>query len=126
MPAGMLLKSPWMASSLADPDGLHTLDRFAAETGVRRLEPIPLAYFLDYCRWFRELTVPGVDTGRVCSLRRAEACGFRIQLADGQALEAARVVIAVGVNRFSAVSEFARSLPPHAAAHTADQRYFAG
>lgn len=126
MPAGMLLKSPWTASSLADPDGLHTLDRYVAETRARRLEPIPLAYFLDYCRWFRERTVPGVDTGRVCSLRRAEGGGFRLQLADGRALEAGRVVIAVGIARFSAVPDFARSLPPQAAAHTAEQRDFAG
>lgn len=126
MPAGMLLKSPWTASSLADPDGLHTLDRYVAETRVRRLEPIPLRYFLDYCRWFRERTVPGVDTGRVCSLRRTEGGGFRLQLADGRALEAGRVVIAVGVARFSAVPDFVRSLPPQAAAHTAEQRDFAG
>src|SRR5215471_3788071 len=126
MPAGMLLKSPWTASSLADPDGLHTLDRYVAETRARRLEPIPLGYFLDYCRWFRERTVPGVDTGRVCSLRRTEGGGFRLQLADGRSLEAGRVVIAVGVARFSAVPDFVRSLPPQAAAHTADQREFAG
>lgn len=125
MPAGMLLKSPWTASSLADPDGLLTLDRYVAETGTPRVEPIPLAYFLDYCRWFRERAVPGVDTGRVCSLRQV-ADGFRLQLADGRALEAPRVVVAVGVDRFPAVPEYARSLPPHAAAHTSEQRDFAG
>jgi cation diffusion facilitator CzcD-associated flavoprotein CzcO len=102
MPEGMLLKSPWPASSLSDPDGLNTLDRYVAETGTPRVEPIPLPYFLAYCRWFREEAVPAVDTGRVCSLRASDG-GFRVQLADGRALEAERVVVAVGVDRFAHV-----------------------
>ena len=49
MPAGMLLGSSWPASSLSDPDGVHTLDRYVADTGMPRVEPIPLRYFLEYC-----------------------------------------------------------------------------
>jgi FAD-dependent urate hydroxylase len=126
MPAGMLLKSSWSASSLSDPDGLNTLDRYVADTGVPRVEPIPLPYFLEYCAWFRHQAVPEVDTGRVCSLRELPDGGFRLQLADGRALEAGRVVVAVGAERFPYVPEPFHALPPHLVAHTVEQREFAG
>jgi FAD-dependent urate hydroxylase len=119
MPAGMLLESPWSASSLADPDRRLTLDRFVAEAGAARVEPIPLPYFLEYCRWFREQAVPRVDAGRVCSVRQAGG-GFRVRLADGRSLDAGRVVVATGMARFPHVPDFARGLPAHLVWHTAD------
>jgi FAD-dependent urate hydroxylase len=126
MPAGMLLKSPWPASSLSDPDGLNTLDRYVADTGMPRVEPIPLPYFLEYCAWFRQQAVPGVDTGRVCSLREVPEGGFRLQLADGRALEADRVVVAVGMERFPHRPELFDALPPHLVTHTSALTDFAG
>jgi len=126
MPAGMLLESSWSASSLSDPDGLNTLDRFVSDTGMPRVEPIPLPYFLEYCAWFRHQAVPMVDTGRVCSLRDLTDGGFRLQLADGRALEAGRVVVAVGLERFPHVPELFGALPPDLVTHTVAQRDFAG
>ena len=126
MPAGMLLKSPWPASSLSDPDGLRTLDRYVADTGMPRVEPVPLPYFLEYCAWFRHHAVPPVDTGRVCSLREAPDGGFRLQLADGRALEARRVVVAVGMERFPQRPKLFDTLPPHVVTHTSALDDFAG
>ena len=50
MPTGMLLRSRWEASNIADPD--HTLGLGSYETahGVERAEPVPLARFIDYGR----------------------------------------------------------------------------
>jgi cation diffusion facilitator CzcD-associated flavoprotein CzcO len=126
MPAGMLLKSPWPASSLSDPAGLNTLDRFVADTGMPRVEPIPLPYFLEYCAWFRHRAVPQVDTGRVCSLREAPDGNFRLQLADGRALEARRVVVAVGMERFAHRPELFDALPHQLVTHTSTTIDLAG
>jgi NADPH-dependent 2,4-dienoyl-CoA reductase/sulfur reductase-like enzyme len=118
MPEGMFLKSSWSASSLSDPGGSWSLDRFAAEVGDRP-EPIPLAYFLAYCRWFQERAVPELDGGLLACLRRG-AGGFTLELTDGRCLEAARVVMAVGIARFRVLPEFAHGLPPHLASHSGD------
>src|SRR5689334_891314 len=61
MPTGLHLKSIWSASSLSDPVGAYTLDRYIAETGQPRQDPIPLSLFLNYTDWFQRQAVPTVD-----------------------------------------------------------------
>src|SRR5438309_898808 len=63
MPAGMFLKSSWSASSLSDPRGEHTLDRYVVERGGAGTEPISLSLFREYCRWFGARAVPDIDGG---------------------------------------------------------------
>src|SRR5438105_4242842 len=79
MPPRMFLKSSWSASSLSDPDGEHTLDRYVVECGAPRAEPISLPFFREYCRWFRARAVPDVDAGEVRTLGERGA-GFRLEL----------------------------------------------
>ena len=57
MPRGMMLKSPWSASSLSDPRRELTLDRYVWEERGAWPEPIPLPMFVDYCDWFRRRAV---------------------------------------------------------------------
>src|SRR5713101_10122484 len=45
MPSGMYLKSIWNASSLFDPIGMYSLNRYLAATNTPRQEPIPLPLF---------------------------------------------------------------------------------
>lgn len=95
MPVGMLLRSSWEASTIADPDGALTLDAYEAANRVRISRPIPLEDYLRYARWYQRQAVPDVDTRRVVSVQRADG-RFELALDDGDALTARRVVIATG------------------------------
>ncbi|HYT35895.1 MAG TPA: FAD/NAD(P)-binding protein, partial [Ktedonobacteraceae bacterium] len=72
MPSKMNLKSFWSAASLSAPGGTYSLNHYAAATGTHEQRPIPLTYFLDYCRWFQEHNVPEIDPTFVQSLRRTD------------------------------------------------------
>lgn len=119
MPRQMFLKSPWSASSLSDPGRRFSLDHYVGAHAIKRTEPIPLPMFLDYADWFREKAVGEVDEVMVRCLRH-ENGGFRLELNDGAAVTAKRVVLAVGINRFACVPQYARNLIPRFASHTQD------
>ena len=95
MPVGMLLRSSWEASTIADPDRALTLDAYEAAHGVRIARPIPLEDYLSYALWYQRQAVPDIDTRRVVAIRRADG-RFELALDDGDALTARRVVIATG------------------------------
>jgi cation diffusion facilitator CzcD-associated flavoprotein CzcO len=95
MPVGMLLRSSWEASTIADPDRALTLDAYEAANGVRIARPIPLEDYLRYALWYQRQAVPDIDTRRVVGIRRADG-RFELALDDGDALTARRVVIATG------------------------------
>jgi len=128
MPPGLCLKSPWSASSLADPERAHTLNRFVASGRAKRMEPIPLPMFIDYCRWFQQRAVGDVDNVVVDRLSKAPD-GFRLELADGRVETARRVVLATGIAPFPHVPGFARDIPAAFCRHTmvlGDPAAFAG
>jgi NADPH-dependent 2,4-dienoyl-CoA reductase/sulfur reductase-like enzyme len=120
----MMLKSPWSASSLSDPGRQFTLDRYVWEERGAWPEPIPLAMFVDYCRWFTRRAVGRVEETMVRCLDGAED-RFRLTLSDGRHMEAARVVVATGIGMFAHLPDFARGLPPALASHTNDHRELA-
>src|SRR5215471_11377487 len=68
MPEKLYLKSFWSAASLSAPHGKYSLNHYASATGTQELTPIPLTYFLDYCRWFQKHNVPEIDSTFVQSL----------------------------------------------------------
>jgi cation diffusion facilitator CzcD-associated flavoprotein CzcO len=117
MPGGLNLKSPWTASSLSDPRGYGSLNNFVTLASATKPEPIPLEFFLRYGAWFQHELVPNVDPTYVESLSQ-EGSRFRFRLADGRSLTASRVVVAVGINQFAHIPEFARDLPSTLAGHT--------
>ena len=119
MPSRMYLKSVWSASSLADPEGAFSLERYCRGRGSAAKEPIPLDFFIEYGQWFQEQAVPRVDPTLVTCARRRGG-GFVLELADGRELEAARVVVAIGVRHFAYSPEFARDLPASLVSHTGD------
>jgi len=116
-PRGMNLRSAWSASSLSDPEGAYSLDRFTDTVGAPPPLPIPLPYFIDYGLWFQRHAVPDVDRTYVESLSKPNGC-FRLDLADGRTLEAGRVVVAAGINSFAHVPDFAKALPESIASHS--------
>jgi NADPH-dependent 2,4-dienoyl-CoA reductase/sulfur reductase-like enzyme len=119
MPVRMSLKSVWSASSLADPDGAFSLDRYCQRTGDPAMEPIPLAFFIEYARWFQEHAAPNVDRTLVTRLA-LNGRAFHLELSDGRELQAGKVVVAIGVRRFAYLPDFAQNLPPDLVSHTGD------
>ncbi len=98
MPAGMFLKSEWDASSLSDPAGRYTLQKFCAEAGLPcENGPIPLDTFTRYATSFQRRLVPIVEDVMVTSLDRRPD-GFELRLANGERVRAKRVVIATGLS----------------------------
>ena len=102
MPPQMLLRSAWEESSISAPGDAGSIDAWARETGERRQEPIPLDKFLRYADWFRTRFVPELDETEIVSLEQL-ADGFFLRTATGKELEAAHVVVAVGITPFARI-----------------------
>jgi cation diffusion facilitator CzcD-associated flavoprotein CzcO len=116
MPPGMFLKSPWSASSLSDPNGDFSIDRFAAAGDHAPIEPIPVPYFLSYAAWFARHAVGEVNARRVESVTANGS--FALGLSDGSTQPASRVIVAVGIQSFAHIPGFARELPIELASHS--------
>jgi hypothetical protein len=121
MPTGMLLRSNWTATSIADYRGPVSLDAFCAATGAHVDRPVPLARFIEYGTWVQQRIAPDVDSRPVETID-ASGAGFCLVLADGERLDARRVVIAAGIKPFSNRPAFADGLPPRLASHTGDHQ----
>ena len=117
MPAKMYLKSFWSAASLSAPGGKYKLDHYAASIHAHEQRPIPLLFFLNYCRWFLEQTALDIDLTYVQSLVR-DGVGFRVGLADGRIVGASHVIVAAGIAPFANIPQFALDLPVTLASHT--------
>lgn len=96
MPRGMLLRSPWRATHLSDPDGAFSLDAYASAHGIDASQRLPLETFVAYGEWFQRRAFGDIDRR---SVRRIEPArdGFRLTLDDGETRDAARVIIATGL-----------------------------
>jgi cation diffusion facilitator CzcD-associated flavoprotein CzcO len=121
MPAGMLLRSPWVASNLSHPGRQFTLDHYRADTEQAFGAPVPLDRFVDYGRWFQRQTVPGLDDRTV---RRVEALGdgFVLELEDGEPVRARRVVVAAGIAPFAHRPPLFDTLRPGLVSHAVEHR----
>lgn len=122
MPQGMLLRSEAFASSLNAPDGAFRLQHYCAEAGIPCPAigwPVPLRVFVEYAAWFRARAVGAVIQSRVVQLNRAPG-GFRVLLENGEALLAAKVVLAVGLGDFRRIPQALYGLPASHFAHSHD------
>ena len=121
MPAGMLLRSPREASSLADPERAYTLEAYESATGTRPSAPVPLETFVQYGLWFQKQLGPNIDRRGICRVTR-EGSTFQLQLQDGSTVRSRRVVVAAGVGQFSRKPAVFSQLPPLQASHCYDGR----
>ena len=121
MPEGMLLRSPWAASNISDPQTAHTMDAFAASLNTRIPRPIPLDRFVEYGRWFQRQMVPDIDRRRITRIEKATD-GFRLTLNDGEQFKSRRVVIAAGIGSFARWPEQFEGLPQELVTHVSNQR----
>jgi FAD-dependent urate hydroxylase len=128
MPPGMLLRSAWSASHIADPECALTLDAYKNFSGNHLSAPVRLERFVDYGLWHQRSAAPEVDTRAVCAVWKDQNV-FRLRLQDGEECRARRLVVAAGISAFAhKPGEFGR-LPAAVAAHTSEQtnlRQFAG
>jgi len=116
MPAGMLLRSPRVASNIADPIREYSLEAYEKSAGIPPEAPLPLATFVDYGRWFRAKLGEVHDEREVASVSRDNA-GFRIELKDGEVFHCRRVIVAGGIGPFQRIPAVFRSLPSAQASH---------
>ncbi|MFH8594300.1 FAD-dependent oxidoreductase [Streptomyces rimosus] len=115
MPAGMLLKSTPMASSIDTPQAGHSLRDFCDAVGERRYESdwdiIPVETFVRYGDWFQQRLVPDLEQVRVVSADR-RAGGFEVKLDSGEQFRARAVVVATGLTGFARLPrELAAAVP---------------
>jgi hypothetical protein len=96
MPSGMRLRSPWIATHIADPDKRFSLDVFAREAALAPQDQLPLERFVQYGDWFQRQAVPDLDPRKVLRVENA-APGFRLMLEDETVIHARRVVMAMGL-----------------------------
>jgi hypothetical protein len=121
MPKGMLLRSPWIATHIAEPQNRYILDDYFAQAGLPVPKLLPVENFIGYGKWFQERVVPDLDTRTVARVDALDD-GFRIILDDGASCFAKRVVVAAGLRhheyRPAQFDGLPRSLVSHSSEHT--------
>jgi cation diffusion facilitator CzcD-associated flavoprotein CzcO len=100
MPQGMLLRSPWGGSHIGDPEQALTLDRYEAALGRTLPRRVPLEDFVRYGHWYQQQALPDLDERMVAQVLR-DSERFRINLRDGDIVNADNVVIAAGIGSFA-------------------------
>jgi cation diffusion facilitator CzcD-associated flavoprotein CzcO len=123
MPAGMLLRSGWAASHIADPNQSLTLDAYRAASGKHFSSPVPLDRFVDYGLWYQRCVVPQLDQRKIARVE-SDAESFRLILADGETVYARRVVVAAGISSFAWIPPKFAGLPSALVSHTSEHREF--
>ena len=126
MPDGMKLRSPWVATHIADPNGRHTLDDYYAEAGMEVPKLLPVENFVGYGMWFQQRVAPDLDTRKVMRVEAFDG-GFRLVLEDGDTVFAQRVVMALGLLghefRPAQFDGLPRALVSHSCEHTTSEQY---
>ena len=129
MPAGMLLRSRRRSTHISDPRQELTIDAYERAEGRRVGHPnLTLQEFIDYGSWFQRRAAPDVDPRKVTEVARRNG-GFQVTLADGERLDASRVIVAAGLSPFMYRPEAFADLPSSACSHAyehADLTGFAG
>jgi NADPH-dependent 2,4-dienoyl-CoA reductase/sulfur reductase-like enzyme len=116
MPAGMLLRSPRVASNISDPAHQYSLEAYESSAGIAARAPLPLETFVDYGQWFRRQLGSILDERDVKSVSRTNS-GFRIELEDGESFHCQRVVVAAGIGPFQRIPQVFSALSPEQVSH---------
>lgn len=126
MPAGMKLRSPWIATHIAEPLNRYRLDDYFEENGLPIPELLPIENFIGYGTWFQERVAPDIDKRAVTQVAAADG-GFHLTLDSGEMLAARRVVVATGLRnheyRPAEFNELSRDLVSHSCDHAKLDRF---
>lgn len=125
MPAGMLLRSPNVASDIADPDNKFSLGAYEAARRQPVPSPLPIDQFIDYGLWVQQQVAPAVEPRPVERIDRHHG-GFRLTFADGEPIKAAQVVVAAGIAPFAERPQEFDQLPRELASHSSDHSDLSG
>jgi FAD-dependent urate hydroxylase len=126
MPAGMLLRSRRRSTHISDPRQELTIEAYERAEGRRVGDPnLTLGEFIDYGSWFQRRAAPDVDPRKVTEVARRDG-GFQVTLADGERLEASRVIVAAGLSPFMYRPEPFAQLPASACSHAYEHADLAG
>jgi hypothetical protein len=120
MPRGMLLRSPWSGSNIADPNQTLTLDRYESALGSKVVRHAPLEVFVSYGQWFQQQALPDLDTRNIALVERDDA-GYRIMLDDGESFHSQNVAVVTGIGSFANCPAPFASLPPELVSHTSSR-----
>ena len=122
MPPNMLLKSEGFASNLYAPGAGYSLRQFCRERNIQYEDvgiPVHRRTFVEYGREFQRRMVPQLEQTLIKRLSQVPG-GFELQTAEGQTLQARRVVLAVGITHFAYLPPALRGLANHAVSHSYD------
>jgi hypothetical protein len=119
MPKGMLLRSNWTATCIAEHEGPLSLDSYVAQTGRSMARPFPLEDFVEYGIWVQGKVAPDVDRRAIRNVEH-DGGGFVLTLDDESQLRARRVVVAAGIAPFVNRPKVMAGLPAELTTHTAD------
>jgi len=123
MPEGMLLRSGWAASQIADPNQSLTMEAYQAASRTHFSSPVPLDNFVGYGLWYQRQALPDLDHRKIARVESGTN-GFRLILEEGETVLARRLVVAAGIGSFTyRPPEFA-GLPRSLASHTSEHREF--
>ena len=131
MPVGMMLKSDGFASSLSDPGSSGTLAAYCSERDIPYHDsdiPVRLDVFCAYALDFQHRFVDELEDRQVVSLDR-KGEGYRLELDDGEVLQADFVVGAIGITHFPRIPPELAHLPASLVSHSSmhsDLSGFAG
>ena len=123
MPVGMLLRSPWPASHIADPQHKLTLDAFREAVARELTAPVPLHRFAEYGRWFAESAVTDIDPRPVQRIDH-DGSRFIVTTGDGELISARRVVVATGIGSHAHLPAVLRGVSDSRITHTNVHRCF--
>jgi hypothetical protein len=116
MPAGMLLRSPRVASNIADPQSALTLEGYERDAGLAPKGPLPLETFVNYGEWFKEKLGTSLQPAAVATVSRQNSM-FRLTLQNGTTLSCQRVVVAAGIAPFQRIPAVFADLPSTQVSH---------
>jgi len=125
MPCGMLLRSPYVASTIGNPDDTRTLDAYQYATGRLLTRPVPLSDFVAYGRWFAAGLATPPDERFVQAIDTSPA-GFVLRLHDGDTTTARRVVVAGGIAPFADRPAVFDGVDAEHATHASEHRDLGG
>jgi cation diffusion facilitator CzcD-associated flavoprotein CzcO len=121
MPTGMLLRSGWAATHIADPNQSLTLDAYRTASGNHVSSPVPLDRFIDYGLWYQRQVVPDLDRRKIAQVE-SDTRGFRLNLEEGGTILARRLVVAAGIGSFAWRPPAFAGLPSALTSHTSEHR----
>jgi thioredoxin reductase len=119
MPVGMLLRSNWTATRIADPNRSLTLEAYQVASGNHLAAPVPLERFIEYGLWYQRQVAPDLDQRKIVCLE-SDPVGFRITLTDGSVMLSRRVVVAAGIGPFAWRPPEFEDLAPSLASHSSE------